>query len=369
MKLLQFLQKYMSYTIPAAMAVGLLLGNLLDVAWLKHLIVPVTFVMVYPMMATLNVRSVFSGRDAKLQVTTQLINFVLMPVVAWGIGKAMLAGAEPKYGLWAVGLFLLGVLPASGMTISWTGFAGGNKEAATKMLVLGLVIGALAAPVYTKVFMGATVEVDMLHMFQQIVVFVFVPLAAGIATQTLLRRRHGDKAWKERIQPRFAPFSALGVHLIALIAMALKARGIVQNPGDILAIVVPLLAFYLASYVVLTVTGRLLFRRGDAIAMVFGVVMRDLSVALAVAMTAFGKHGADIALLISLAYVIQIQSAALYVRFANVLFGKTESFPRHGTSNTVHRNRRPKVSSKSSVATWTRSGTVRLTAIQAPWWK
>lgn len=35
---------------------------------------------------------------------------------------------------------------------------------------------------------------------------------------------------------------------------------------------------------------------------------------LAIAMTAFGKEGATIALLIALAYVVQIQSAAWYVK-------------------------------------------------------
>lgn len=322
MKLLQFLQKNLSYTIPAAMVLGLIVGNLFDVAWFKALIVPVTFVMVYPMMVTLNVKAVFSGKDAKLQVTTQVVNFLIMPLMAFGIGKIFLAGADPKYGLWAVGLFLLGVLPASGMTVSWTGFAGGNKEAATKMLVLGLVLGALAAPVYTKAFMGATVEVDMIHMFQQIALFVFVPLAAGIATQVILRKRYGQKIWAEKVGPKFPPFSALGVNLIAFIAMSLKAKSILNDPRDIVAILVPLFVFYVAAYVLLTVLGRALFPRGDAIAMVFGVVMRDLSIALAVAMTAFGSRGLDIALLISLAYVIQIQSAALYVRFADVLFGK-----------------------------------------------
>ena len=50
--------------------------------------------------------------------------------------------------------------------------------------------------------------------------------------------------------------------------------------------------------------------------------MRDLSIALAIAMTAFGRQGLTIALLISLAYVIQIQSAAWYVRLVDRIFGK-----------------------------------------------
>jgi nucleotide-binding universal stress UspA family protein len=90
---------------------------------------------------------------------------------------------------------------------------------------------------------------------------------------------------------------------------------------------VPLALFYLATYVMLSVSGRLFFKREDAIAMVFGVVMRDLSIALAIAMTAFGKQGLTIALLISLAYVIQIQSAAWYVRLVGKIFGTQSKQP------------------------------------------
>ncbi|MBW6520126.1 MAG: bile acid:sodium symporter [Desulfoarculaceae bacterium] len=293
LKLLNIIQKNLVYVIPAAMILGVIGGGyLFDAKPLKQLIIPITFVMVYPMMATLNVKTIFKGKDLKLQVVTQLINFIFVPIVVYTIGKLFFAGAEQKFGLWAVGLFLIGVLPASGMTISWTGFAKGNKEAATKMLVFGLIIGALAAPVYTKVFMGATVDVDMLHMCQQICLFVFVPLIAGLLTRNYIVKKHGKKAWVEVYKPKFSPFSALGVTMIAFTAMALKARSILANPGDILTILVPLVVFYLFSYVFLSILGKLFFRWEDAIA-----------------------------LLISLAYVVQIQSAAWYIKLVPWIFG------------------------------------------------
>lgn len=321
LKLLSAIQKNLVYAIPVAMICGLMYGYLFDAAPLKQFIIPVTFIMVYPMMVTLNVKTIFKGKDGRLQLVTQIINFIFIPFIVLVIGKIFLTGPDPKYGLWAVGLFLIGVLPTSGMTISWTGFAKGNKEAAIKMVVFGLVIGALAAPVFTKIFMGATIEVNMLHMFRQIVIFVFVPLFAGLLTQASALRKYGAKTWNEKIKPQFPPFSALGVVLIAFLAMSLKARHIIANPGDILVILIPLILFYLISYGVLTLVGRLFFKREDAIAMVFGVVMRDLSIALAIAMTAFGKQGMTIALLISLAYIVQIQSAAWYVKFIDLVFG------------------------------------------------
>ena len=323
-KLLSLLQKNLVWSIPVSMFLGLGFGYLFDASPLKQFIIPVTFVMVYPMMVTLNVKSVFKGHDTRLQVTTQVINFILVPLLAYYTGRLFFSGGQEKFGLWAVGLFLIGVLPTSGMTISWTGFARGNKEAAIKMVVFGLVLGSLAAPVYTRVFMGATIDVDMLHMFRQIALFVFVPLFVGLATQAVGKKKFGVRAWNERIKPKFPPFSALGVTLIAFVAMSLKAKHIIANPGDIISILVPLAVFYLISYGVLSVVGKLFFKRGDAVAMVFGVVMRDLSIALAIAMTAFGKQGLTIALLIAMAYVIQIQSAAWYVRFVDRIFGTAE---------------------------------------------
>ena len=229
-QLLSKLQKNLVWSIPISMTLGLLYGYWFNAVPLKQCIIPVTFIMVYPMMVTLNVKSIFKGNDRILQLTTQLINFVIIPLLAYYTGKLFFAGEIEKYGLWAVGLFLIGVLPTSGMTISWTGFARGNKEAAIKMVVFGLVIGALAAPVYTKIFMGTTIDVNMFHMFKQIALFVFVPLFAGLATQILFIKKYGERIWVQNIKPKFPPFSALGVTLIAFLAMSLKAKNIIANP-------------------------------------------------------------------------------------------------------------------------------------------
>jgi hypothetical protein len=74
-----------------------------------------------------------------------------------------------------------------------------------------------------------------------------------------------------------------------------------------------LLALYVGNYLLSTVVAKLLLPRGDAIALVYGTVMRNLSIALALAMNAFGSASSDAALVITLAYIIQVQSAAWYV--------------------------------------------------------
>ena len=77
-----------------------------------------------------------------------------------------------------------------------------------------------------------------------------------------------------------------------------------------------------------TVAGKLFLPRGDAIALVYGTVMRNLSIALALAMSAFGSASSDAALVITLAYIIQVQSAAWYVHFTDKLFGPKPAAPK-----------------------------------------
>jgi len=82
-----------------------------------------------------------------------------------------------------------------------------------------------------------------------------------------------------------------------------------------------LLLLYVINFGISTLVAKALFPRGDAIALVYGTVMRNLSIALAIAMGVFGAQGADAALLIALAYIVQVQGAAWYVKLTDRLFG------------------------------------------------
>lgn len=86
----------------------------------------------------------------------------------------------------------------------------------------------------------------------------------------------------------------------------------------------PLLIIYFVNYVLGTIVGKMMFKRGDAIALVYGTVMRNLSIALAIAINAFGEQGADAALVIAVSYIIQVQSAAWYVKLTDKIFGPPE---------------------------------------------
>jgi predicted Na+-dependent transporter len=139
------------------------------------------------MLVDLRLPLLFSGRENRVQLAAQAINFLVIPFVALLIGRCFVP-AEP---LLMLGLLLAALLPTSGMTISWTGFAKGNLEAAVQMTVVGLVLGSLATPFYAQWLLGAVVQVPMLQVFRQIVLIVVLPLLLGQLTRMLLIARRG----------------------------------------------------------------------------------------------------------------------------------------------------------------------------------
>lgn len=317
MKLLSRITGNLTVAIPVAMLLGLGYGLIAPTAWLRTLIVPLTLLMVYPMMVNLKLRTLLVGGDGKAQLLAQAINFAVIPFVAFALGRLWF----PEQPYFALGLLLASLLPTSGMTIAWTGFAKGNLPAAIKMTVVGLILGSLLTPFYVQWLMGATVAVDLFEIFLQIVLVVFLPMLAGQLTQAHLLRRHGQQAFQLHWAPRFPPLSTLGVLGIVFVALALKGATLVAHPEMLLDILLPLFVLYLFNYAFSTFVARRLLPRGDAIALVYGTVMRNLSIALALAMNAFGAAGEDAALLIAVAYVIQVQSAAWYVKFGDRFFG------------------------------------------------
>lgn len=318
MSFLTFLQKNLGWTVPLFMMGGFLAGLLFDnISILKEAILPLTFLMVYPMMVTMQFDKIVKGGDAKVQLVTQLINFGVIPFLAFFIGRIFFA--DSPYLM--LGFLLVSLLPTSGMTISWTGMSKGNMPAAVKMTVIGLLLGSLLTPFYIQWLMGTSISIPLSKISVQIAIVVVIPMFTGFLTQIVLKRKFGEVRFYKSIKNKFPPVSTLGVLLMVFAAMTLKAQSIISNPVQFLSFIPVLVLLYGINIVLSTIIARKFFNREDGLALVYGTVLRNLSIALAIAMTSFGKEGSDIALIIALGYIIQIQLSSWYVKFSSRIFG------------------------------------------------
>lgn len=312
------LSKRLVLLIPLAMAAGLLAGALVDLSPLKVLVLPLTMLMVYPMLVTMRPREALDLTDAKAVGLAMALDLLVLPLVAWAFAR-MFFEAEP--GLF-VGMVLAGLFPTSGMTISWTGFAKGNVAAAVKMTVIGLVAASLLAPFYLLVLAGRVVPVDPAEVGRTVLFVVGAPFVLAQATRLALVRRLGRERFQRDVAPLLPGISTLGVLGIVFLAIGLKARMILSTPSLVLAILVPLALFYALNFALSTLLGKALLGRGDAIALVYGTVMRNLSIALGIAIASFGPESA---LVLATAYIVQVQAAAWYVRLTDRIFGAPDA--------------------------------------------
>ena len=77
-------------------------------------------------------------------------------------------------------------------------------------------LGSLLVPFYATLLMGQSVDLPLGPTLRTILLVVFVPLLAGLATQVVLRRRFGERRFNDDVKPRFPKLASLAVLAIIL---------------------------------------------------------------------------------------------------------------------------------------------------------
>ncbi len=320
---LAFVTKNLSIALPLAMIAGFAFGNWMEVGGLKSAVLPLNFALVYPMMVGIEIKKLFNKGNAKLQFAALFLNFAVFPFIAFGLGRIVFPGAPYLQ----LGLLMAALLPTSGMTVTWTGLSKGNVPEAVRMTIVGLLVGSAATPLYVSFLLGASIDLPIAAIAGQILVIVVLPLVAGRLTGGLLTKKLGKEGFDRSVKPLLPGISSIGVILLVFVAIALKARTILSNPALILTTLWPVMVLYAINFMISTLAGRFFFASADAKALVYGTVMRNLSIALAIVMSLLGPKGGEAALVLTWAYVVQVQSAAWYVRISPRFFRDPATLP------------------------------------------
>ena len=139
-------------------------------------------------MINLKFKKVFEGGDTKVLLTAQVINFLIIPFLAYGIGRLF----------WRELLSYFGNTYGRPCSYQWDDyfldwFCQGKVEAAVKMTVVGLILGSLATLFYVDFLMSAHLKVDDWYIFKQILFVVFLPMITRYFTQKYLLKKYGPQ--------------------------------------------------------------------------------------------------------------------------------------------------------------------------------
>jgi len=290
-----------------SMAIGILIGNALSISdfaltppidalkaiaagtfepsvpALISLGVPIgLFAMMYPAMTNVRLGEIGKAFRSPRQLGVVLFfNFLVAPFFMLLLANVFVADPELR-----TGLILYGLAPCIAMVIIFTYLAKGNTPMALVFVALNSVIQMLLIPVYARLLIG-DVSFDVSVVAQSVVLYLGLPLVAGVLTRALVVRRGGEAAM-DRLKPGLNALSILGLLFTLIVMFALKGDLILKRPQIVLEMAVPMAIFFFTMFsVVYLVSARLGFSYEDAVAVGFNSTGRDFEIAIAIAITAF----------------------------------------------------------------------------------
>jgi BASS family bile acid:Na+ symporter len=211
-------------------------------------------------------------KNVKLVVLALVVNFVLVPIVAYGITLIL-----PLDESLEIGLILLATAAGAPFLPKLAEVAKGNVAFSVGLMVLLMVVTIIYLPIVLPLLLQG-VEVNPLDIAQSLIVMMLLPLAIGL----LVNARYEEIAAK--VQPTFGQASNIAILVLTVLGLVLNFQSMLDLIGSwgILAGIV----FIVVSLVI----GYFLGGSDSSIKSVMGLGsgQRNISAALVVAGQNFG---------------------------------------------------------------------------------
>ena len=192
------------------------------------LIVPLLGFIMLGMGATLSVKDFVSAiRRPRAVFIGMFMQFLLMPLLAFGIGHLFQLPREQF-----IGLVMVGTVAGGTASNVITYLAGGDVALSITMTACSTVAGIVLTPLLSAFFLKQTVDVPAWAMFKSILLVVALPVSLGLAINRLMRK-------KAELLNRICPLlSAIGIVLVIGIIMALNRKSLQECGWQVLAAVI-----------------------------------------------------------------------------------------------------------------------------------
>lgn len=264
-----FFQRYLTIWVALCMVAGVLIGKFLPVIpgffsqfEYANVSIPTAiliWIMIYPMMMKVDFESVkYVGKNPKGLYVTWITNWLIKPFTMFAIAsfffyvvfKGLIPANLGKEYL--AGAVLLGAAPCTAMVFVWSQLTKGNPAYTVVQVATNDLIILIAFVPIVKFLLGVSkVSVPWDTLILSVVLFVVVPLAAGVLTRMYISKKKGRDYFENQFLPRFDHATIAGLLLMLVLLFSFQGDVILNNPLHILLIAVPLtiqtfLIFFLA---------------------------------------------------------------------------------------------------------------------------
>lgn len=327
-------ERYLSVWVGLSILAGVMLGNLapeafsaiaaVELAHVNLIIALFIWVMIYPMMVQIDFSAVkHVGKNSKGLLLTLTINWLIKPftmaLLGWLFFKLVFAPwVDPQTsGEYIAGMILLGVAPCTAMVFVWSQLTKGNPNyTLVQVSVNDIIMVFLFAPLCALLLGVSDIQVPWETLLLSVVLYVLLPLVAGVLTRKRLETSHGASAVPQLLA-KLKPWSVIGLLATVVLLFGFQAKTIVTQPQNILLIAIPLIIQTYGIFI-LTYWLALKLKLTHAIAAPASMIGSSnfFELAVAVAISLFGLHsGAALATVVGVLVEVPVMLSLVY--FAN----------------------------------------------------
>ncbi|GLB29729.1 arsenical-resistance protein [Lacrimispora amygdalina] len=253
-----FFQRYLTIWVALCMITGVLIGKFLPAVpgffnqfEYANVSIPTAvliWVMIYPMMMKVDFESIkHVGKNPKGLYVTWVTNWLIKPFTMFGIAsfffyvvfKGLIPADLGKEYL--AGAVLLGAAPCTAMVFVWSQLTKGNPAYTVVQVATNDLIILIAFVPIVKFLLGVSkVSVPWDTLVLSVVLFVVVPLTAGVLTRMYVSQKKGREYFENQFLPKFDHATIAGLLLMLVLLFSFQGDVILNNPLHIVLIAVPL---------------------------------------------------------------------------------------------------------------------------------
>ncbi|MBT9171830.1 MAG: Arsenical-resistance protein Acr3 [Syntrophomonadaceae bacterium] len=330
-----FFEKYLTLWVALCMGAGILIGKFLPVipeflgkfeyAQVSIPIAVLIWLMIYPMMMKVDFASIKNvGNNPQGLYVTWMTNWLIKPFTMFGIAwffffvvfKALIPAELARDYL--AGAILLGAAPCTAMVFVWSHLTKGRPAyTVVQVATNDLIILVAFTPIVAFLLGVGGVSIPWDTLILSVVLFVVIPLSAGIATRAWIIKHKGADYFEQRFIPKFNNITIIGLLLTLVIIFSFQGEVILSNPLHILLIAIPLTLQTFLIFFVAYVACKLLKLPHD-IAAPAGMIGASnfFELAVAVAVSLFGA-ASPVTLATIVGVLVEVPVMLTLVRIAN----------------------------------------------------
>ena len=254
-----FFERYLSVWVALCIIVGIAVGQLLPIIpetlgkWeYANVSIPIAvliWLMIYPMMLKVDFQSVKNvGKRPKGILITCITNWLIKPFTMFGIAwlfffvifKSLIPTSLADQYL--AGAVLLGAAPCTAMVFVWSYLSKGDAAyTLVQVAVNDLIILVAYVPIVGFLLGIGGIAIPWATLILSVVLFVVIPLIAGIVTRIFVVRRYGIDYFNNVFVNKFNKWTIVGLLLTLIILFSFQGKTILANPLHIVLIAVPLI--------------------------------------------------------------------------------------------------------------------------------